>query len=31
VTIGHWVVKWYGRVLTEQAIVELMEVLKGKG
>jgi hypothetical protein len=30
-TIGAWVIKWFGKYLTEQAIQELMEVLREQG
>lgn len=29
-TIGHWVIKYHGKILTEQAIAELMEILQGR-
>lgn len=27
-TIGEWVIKHYGKILTEQAIAELLEIVK---
>ena len=27
-TIGEWLVRWYHRTLTEQAIAELMEIIR---
>jgi hypothetical protein len=30
VTIGHWIIKYHGKILTEAAIAELMEILKGR-
>jgi len=27
-SIGEWVIRWYQRTLTEQAIAELMEIIR---
>lgn len=27
-TIGEWVIRWYGKILSEAAIAELMEILE---